>query len=77
MTEYDPYDMAIVGKIVELKEGGEAIVDFNGVRRDVQLGLVDAEVGDYVLVHAGYAIRKMDEREIKAELLRMIGELQK
>lgn len=77
MTDYDPYDMAIVGKIMELKEGGEATVDFNGVKADVQLGLVDAGIGDYVLVHAGYAIRKMEEKEIEAELLRIIGELQK
>ncbi len=42
----------------------KAQVDFGeGVLREVDVTLVDPEVGDYVLVHAGYAIQKMDEKE--------------
>ena len=53
---------AVPGKVVEVK-GDIGIVDFgNGVRREVMLAMVDANVGDYVLVHAGYAIKVLDEK---------------
>ena len=49
--------------------GEKAQVDFGeGVLRDVNVTLVDAKVGEYVLVHAGYAIQKMDEAEAKETL---------
>lgn len=42
----------------------KAQVDFGGgVLREVDVTLVDAKTGDYVLVHAGYAIQVMDEKE--------------
>ena len=45
-------------------EGSKAQVDFGeGVLREVNVTLVEAKVGDYVLVHAGYAIQKMEEKE--------------
>ena len=45
-------------------KGEKAQVDFGeGGLRDVNVTLVDAKVGEYVLVHAGYAIQKMDEKE--------------
>jgi hydrogenase expression/formation protein HypC len=44
--------------------GNKAQVDFGeGVLRDVNVTLVEAKVGDYVLVHAGYAIQLVDEKE--------------
>jgi hydrogenase expression/formation protein HypC len=50
-------------------QGEKAKVDFGeGVLRDVNVTLVDAKVGEYVLVHAGYAIQKMDEAEAKETL---------
>ncbi|HDD42776.1 MAG TPA: HypC/HybG/HupF family hydrogenase formation chaperone [Nitrososphaeria archaeon] len=53
---------AVPGKVVEVK-GDIGVVDFgNGVRREVMLAMVDADVGDYVLVHAGYAIKVLDEK---------------
>ncbi len=53
---------AVPGKVVEVK-GDIGVVDFgNGVRREVMLAMVDANVGDYVLVHAGYAIKVLDEK---------------
>ena len=45
-------------------EAGKAQVDFGeGVLRDVNVTLVDAKVGEYVLVHAGYAIQTVDEKD--------------
>jgi hydrogenase expression/formation protein HypC len=55
--------LAIPGKIVSVKEA-QAQVDFGeGVLREVNVTLVNVRVGDYVLVHAGYAIQVLDERE--------------
>lgn len=65
--EYDPYDIAHVGKILEIK-GEEAKVSFNGLIKYVKLSLVNAKVGDYVLVHAGYAIKVLDPKEVEEDL---------
>lgn len=53
--------LAIPSKVVEIKEGSGTI-DTDGVRRVVSLVLLsDVKIGDYVIVHAGYAIQKIDE----------------
>jgi len=54
------------GKIIEIK-GDYAKVDFGGgvVKDSIIISLVDAKVGDYVIVHAGYAIQVLDEEEAK------------
>ena len=52
--------LAVPGKVVEIKDS-IGIVNFNGVKREVRLDLVDVKVGDYVIVHTGFAIEKMDE----------------
>ena len=45
-------------------DGSKASVDFGqGVLREVNVTLVEAKVGDYVLVHAGYAIQIIEEKE--------------
>lgn len=54
--------LAVPGKVIEIKDS-VGIVDFNGVKREVRLDLVDVNVGDYVIVHTGFAIEKMDEKE--------------
>ena len=53
--------LAIPGKVVELR-GQVAIVDYGGIRREARVDfLPDVKVGDYVIVHTGFAIEKMDE----------------
>jgi len=66
--------LAIPAKILKIKDG-TAEVDFGrGVSREVNVMLVDAKVGDYVLVHAGYAIQVIDEKRAK-ETLRLWNEI--
>ena len=61
--------LAIPGRIVEIVEGSEAAlrrgkVDFGGVRKDISLAFTpDAAIGNYVLVHAGFALNTVDEDE--------------
>lgn len=59
--------LAIPAKVMEIN-GRNAKVDFGGTFRDVNLSLVEAKKGDYVLVHAGYAIQVMDEKEANETL---------
>lgn len=60
--------LAIPAKVIQLY-GSVAKVDFGeGVLRDVNIQLVDTEIGDYVLVHAGYAIQIVDEKEAEKTL---------
>lgn len=73
--------LAIPGRIVEFVEAENHIakVDVGGVRRNVNTGMLDAgevQVGDYVLIHVGFAMSKIDEREAEEtlRLLREIGE---
>lgn len=61
--------LAIPAKIVELREGDQAIIDLGGVRKDVSLALVEGIVpGDYVIVHVGYALQKLDPEEAERTL---------
>ena len=66
--------LAVPSKVVE-RNDNMATVDVSGVRRQVSLLLLPEEIvlGDYVLVHAGFAIQKVD-REAAEETLRLIEE---
>jgi hydrogenase expression/formation protein HypC len=51
------------------RDGDKANVDFGqGVLREVNVSLVEVKVGDYVLVHAGYAIQVIEEQDAKETL---------
>jgi len=55
--------LAIPGKIVSI-DGHTALVDFDGIEQKIIIALVlNPEVGKYVIVHAGYAIEQMDEKD--------------
>jgi hydrogenase expression/formation protein HypC len=69
--------LAIPGKIIEIVdiENHIAKVDVGGVRRNVNIGMLeDAGVGDYVLIHVGFAMSKVDEKEAE-ETLRLLQDL--
>jgi hydrogenase expression/formation protein HypC len=56
--------LAIPALVVERLQADEAIIDAGGVEKRVSLALVsEAAVGDYVIVHAGYAISRLDPEE--------------
>nr|AGF92952.1 protein belonging to Hydrogenase expression/formation protein, HupF/HypC [uncultured organism] len=59
--------LAVPGQIKSI-EGDKAEIDFGGVNREANVSLVDVEIGDYVIVHAGYAIERLEEEEAKKSL---------
>ena len=70
--------LAIPGKVIEIGEPGlmrMGKVDFGGIIREVCLAyLPEVQVGDYVIVHTGFAISRLDEAEAQ-ETLRLLAEV--
>jgi len=74
--------LAIPGQIVEFLPGNNdqlALVDVVGVKRKINIGLMEdtvLEVGDYVLIHVGFAMSKVDEQEATEALamLELMGQ---
>jgi hydrogenase expression/formation protein HypC len=61
--------LALPARIVERRDGDQGVVDLGGVRKEVSLALVDGvSVGDYVVVHVGYALSKLDPAEAERTL---------
>lgn len=61
--------LAIPARIEQILDDSNGIVDFGGVRRPVSLALVDdVAVGDYVIVHVGFALQKLDVEEAERTL---------
>jgi hydrogenase expression/formation protein HypC len=61
--------LAIPARVEHLGDDETALVDFGGVRKTISLALVDdVAVGDYVIVHVGFALQKLDEDEARATL---------
>jgi hydrogenase expression/formation protein HypC len=66
--------LAIPAKIIKIDDG-MGTIDMEGAQRDVSLLLLeDARIGDYVIVHAGFAIHKIDEAEAM-ESLKVLREM--
>ncbi len=60
--------LAVPMKVIRV-EKDEGLVELGGVRRKVNMGLLDdIKVGEYVIVHAGFAIQKMEEKEAEETL---------
>jgi hydrogenase expression/formation protein HypC len=74
--------LGVPGKVIEIYEHEglrKCTVDFGGVSREACLDFVpEAEVGDYVIVHVGFAISLVSEQEAQEtlELLRQIGSVE-
>ena len=83
--------LGIPGQVIEIvdRDAGRAMVDISGVRREVSIALVDeptapVEIGDWVLIHVGFALARIDEEDARetlallergAELQRELDEL--
>jgi len=68
--------LGIPMRIIEIR-GADAVVESGGIRKGIRLDLLEGvETGDYVLVHAGYAIEKLDRAEAleTLDLIRQVYE---
>ena len=64
--------LAIPTRVVELLPDNQALVDLGGVRKAISLELVDeVAVGDYVIIHVGYALTRLDPDEAARTLALM------
>ena len=67
--------LAIPARVVELRDNDQALVDLGGIRKEISLALVSgAQIGDYVIVHVGYALGLIDPEEAR-RTLEMFNEL--
>ena len=69
--------LAVPARVIECLEGDRALIDLEGVRMDISLELLDdVHPGDYVIVHVGYALQKLDPEEA-ARTLALFAEMGK
>jgi hydrogenase expression/formation protein HypC len=55
--------LAFAAEVLEIKEGNLGVVDYGDLRQEVRLDLVDVRIGEFVLVHVGFAIQKLSREE--------------
>ncbi|HTY04692.1 MAG TPA: HypC/HybG/HupF family hydrogenase formation chaperone [Rhodocyclaceae bacterium] len=67
--------LAIPARVVEVGPADRAVVDLGGVQKEISTALIDGvAVGDYVIVHVGFALQKLDEEEA-AKTLALFDEM--
>lgn len=59
--------LAIPGKVIAIN-GETGDIDFGGVTRQTNLSMVEAKIGDWVVIHAGFAIEVLDEEDAQETL---------
>ena len=59
--------LAFPGKIISI-QGDNAIASFSGVKKEINISLTKTKIGDYVIVHAGFAIQKLTKEDAFAAL---------
>jgi hydrogenase expression/formation protein HypC len=61
--------LALPARVVELRSDDLGVIDLGGVRKEISLALLEnVAVGDYVIVHVGYALQKLDPDEAEKTL---------
>jgi len=66
--------LAVPARVVSVEDGATATVDFGGVLQEVALDLVPGTcIGDYVIVHVGFALERLDQAEAE-KTLALLGE---
>ncbi len=63
--------LAFPGKITEINDES-AIVDYGGIRKSANISFVDCAVGDWILVHVGFAIETVDEKQAR-DMYNLLG----
>jgi hydrogenase expression/formation protein HypC len=63
----DTICLAVPGKVIEIN-GDSGIIDYDGVRIEVRLDLVDVSIGDYVIVHTGFAIEVLTKEDAEESI---------
>jgi hydrogenase expression/formation protein HypC len=67
--------LAMPARVIEIDAHDQAIVELGGVRKGISLALVDdVAVGDYVIVHVGFALQRLDVEEAE-KTLALFGEM--
>ncbi|MBR1368101.1 hydrogenase [Methanocalculus chunghsingensis] len=55
--------IAVPAEVIEIRDGNLGLVDFGDLQHEVRLDLVDVKVGEFVLVHVGFAIQRLSREE--------------
>ena len=55
--------VAVPAEVLEIKEGNIGVVDYGSLKQEVRLDLVDVKVGEFVLVHVGFAIQRLSRED--------------
>jgi hydrogenase expression/formation protein HypC len=55
--------VAVPAEVLEIKEGNVGLVDYGDLLQEIRLDLVDVKVGEFVLVHVGFAIQKLSRED--------------
>ncbi|MFA4861156.1 HypC/HybG/HupF family hydrogenase formation chaperone [Methanoregula sp.] len=55
--------VAVPAEVLEIRDGNIGLVDYGDLKQEVRLDLVDVKVGEYVLVHVGFAIQRLSREE--------------
>jgi hydrogenase expression/formation protein HypC len=55
--------VAVPAEVLEIKDGNVGVVDYGDLKQEVRLDLVDVKIGEFVLVHVGFAIQKLSREE--------------
>jgi hydrogenase expression/formation protein HypC len=55
--------VAVPAEVLEIREGNIGLVDYGDLKQEVRLDLVDVQVGEFVLVHVGFAIQRLSREE--------------
>ncbi len=63
MQRWSRMCIAIPAEVIEMKEGNIGVVDYGDLKQEVRLDLVDVAVGDFVLVHVGFAIQRLSKED--------------
>ena len=55
--------VAVPAEVLEIREGNIGLVDYGDLKQEVRIDLVDVKVGEFVLVHVGFAIQRLSREE--------------